>query len=298
MKIFNFIKQLLPSIEKREVLEDLRIAISDLETNILPSYNTATDFLSSNKPKSPAVIELGKEFYKHLSKNGISKQKTMVGDINLRLIKYLDVLKYVQDELSDVLEEDVLNEGLTANKATLIRTASLSLFINRYASSLLNYIYSLEENELSSDDFEPSPQLTKYINKNLRRFTYTLSDYGIAVNTFKSTIARVPEVIVNDANSSSVKAVYNADDLDPFTSSTKNLTVNPIYHIRMSIAQWQINRYKEAKEKKKVLELRLLHLKTLQEGQEDAKLQTEIDYNQSRLDKISRKIADVEAELE
>ncbi len=298
MKILNFVKSLLPSLEKRDVLEDIRITISDLENNHLPSYNSASDFFSSNQPKSKDIINLSKEFYKHLTPNGISKQKSMVGDIYIRLTKYLDILKYLQDEIAEKMEADILDDSLTAKRANLLKASSISFFITRYAGELLNYIYSAEEDNLSKDDATLPPKTIEYINKNLRHFTYLLSDYGISLDEYKKLTSKIPDVTVNSDTADSVASVYNESDLDPITSGIRNFTYNPIYHIRLSIAQWQVSRYKEAKDKKKVLELRLLHLKMLQDGHEDAKLQTEIDYNQSRVDKLNKKISEIEAELE
>jgi hypothetical protein len=64
----------------------------------------------------------------------------------------------------------------------------------------------------------------------------------------------------------------------------------------MAIANYQIERYNSNKEKKKVLELRLLHLRLLNDGKNDPKIEKEINYIQRRVDSLDRKIKDSEAE--
>jgi hypothetical protein len=66
----------------------------------------------------------------------------------------------------------------------------------------------------------------------------------------------------------------------------------------MVVAEWQSNRYKANKDKKKTLELRLLHLKLQNEGKDDPKIEKEINYIQGRVDKIERYLKDVEESLE
>jgi len=298
MKILKFIKVLLPSLQKRDVMEDMRITISDLENNIIPSYKVAADFFSTNPFKAKETKELSNRFYKNLTSNGIHKQRSMIGDIHLRLVNYLEILRDVQDTMESSLDEDILNEAMSIRKANLLKIESSGFFISRYSSELLNYIYTLEENNLSKDATSLPPKTVKYVNRLLTRYVYLLGDVGITLSEYKTIIAKIPDVIITEDNSSAIGSIYKESDIDPISSDGLNFIYNPIYHIRLTISQWQVNRYKEAKDKKKVLELRLLHIKTLKQGVEDAKLQKEIDYNQSRVDKLNRYISDVEEEVD
>jgi hypothetical protein len=63
------------------------------------------------------------------------------------------------------------------------------------------------------------------------------------------------------------------------------------------IAEWQTSRYKEYQEKLKVIQLRVMHLKMLNEKGNDPKLAKEIEYYQSRADKISKSLSDTESDL-
>ena len=69
---------------------------------------------------------------------------------------------------------------------------------------------------------------------------------------------------------------------------------NPIYHLRLLVAEAQANRYKEASELKQVLELRILNLAKANQNSPDAHLQKEILYTQSRVDAATAKMREYE----
>jgi hypothetical protein len=73
--------------------------------------------------------------------------------------------------------------------------------------------------------------------------------------------------------------------------------VNPIYHLRSILAEWQAKRYKYNKERKALLELRLLQLNMKNSNTSDPKVQKEIEYIQSRVDDLGMYISSVEEDL-
>jgi hypothetical protein len=73
--------------------------------------------------------------------------------------------------------------------------------------------------------------------------------------------------------------------------------MNPIYHFRLMIAEWQANRYKSYKEKKKLLEVKLLRLRLLREGKRDPKLDKEIDYIESLVGKLEYSMSKMEEDV-
>jgi hypothetical protein len=62
----------------------------------------------------------------------------------------------------------------------------------------------------------------------------------------------------------------------------------------MIVAEYQVARYKEKKELKSILELRLLNLKKTIDGSGDAALEKEINYTQSRIDKLNEQLRKAE----
>ena len=58
----------------------------------------------------------------------------------------------------------------------------------------------------------------------------------------------------------------------------------------MAIADWQASRCKEAEEETRVVQLRIYQLEKLKNGQEDPKLEQQIEYNHDRLRKLTMKV--------
>jgi hypothetical protein len=299
MKLFDFTKLLLPSIEKNRVLEDLRITIAEIENSILPNYSTAAEFFKLNRIKSDKLKDLSDDFYRSL-KDRSMKQSSFIADIYRRLPNLIENTKLVESQIELILEADTIREGMSAKKLLLIRAAESISFLSGYMLDLLNYAY-VEETALISgltDDLDMSIAKIKHINFNISRFTKILNEYATPPIEFRKILTGVPEVIVNQKTMNTISGLYRESDLDPFSGGyMSGFYYNPIYHIRLAVSEWQAGRYKANKDKKKVLELRLLYLKLRAEKKNDPKLEQEITYLQSRIDKIERDLKSVEEDL-
>jgi len=298
MNIINFIKTLLPTLDKADIVEDLRIAMDELDNIAIPSYRSAEDFFNFNKPKSKEFKELETDFYRSLDTHGIRKQSIFIKDITIRLINVRQNAEFIYNELSKVSESDIVNNEIKAHKAVLLESASNISFITSYSTDFLNYIYAIEELFKTKNAIDLPKATITYIKNNFKRFTFTLSDLGMPPREFEKVIGDIPDVSLSHTNENAIKSLFDINKVDPFSNiPITGFIGNPIYHIRLSIAEWQARRFKAAKAKKKVLELRLLHLKNMQEDNSDPKLEKEIEYNQSRLDKLNKYLQDFQDEL-
>ena len=87
--------------------------------------------------------------------------------------------------------------------------------------------------------------------------------------------------------------------IDLFDNLPTGFIGSPIYTVGLVFAQWEADRHKELKDKKKLLELRLLHLRLLQEqGKGDANQEKEITYLQRRVTDIDYKVSKIESSLD
>lgn len=298
MKIADFIKALLPHIDKNKVLEDLRVTSSEIDNFGITSYQHASEHFKTNKIKSLSNKDLSDVFYRNFDVQGGMKQSSFIGEILKRMPFVKENVDYILGLAEELFERDIINEGLTAKKAIILRAAGNLSFISRFSIDLLNLVYVNEAIETKAEIEESlrlSPAAIKHINENIGYFARLLSDYGVPTKKFSNIILEIPDVIINTKTKDAVNGLYSEKELDPFTNVFKaGFTGNPVYHVRMLVAEWQSNRYKANKDKKKMLELRLLHLKMLQDGKDDAKLEQEIEYIQGRVDRINRYLIEVE----
>lgn len=302
IKIIDFIKSLLPRIGKDQILEDLRVTSSELDQLVIPNYEQAAAYFKIEKTKSDEVKSLSEDFYQKFDKGSVVKQTSIIGEVAVRLGFIKANLAYVQSQIETILERDVISEGLTAKKAILIRAANQISFVSRFSSDLLNYVYVAEAIKVDAgieESMKLSPAAKKHIEKNIKVFAWLLSDYGIHSKEFEKIYTAVPDIVVSSRNEASIVGLFKEQDIDPFSSPfVLGFTGNPIYHVRLLFAEWQASRYKANKDKKKMLELRLLHLKLINEKKNDPKLEAEINYIQNRIDKVERYMRDVEESVE
>ena len=108
---------------------------------------------------------------------------------------------------------------------------------------------------------------------------------------FVRTVRAVPDVLVNEDTEAAL-ATFGALKIDPTgVHNLQGFAMNPIYHIGLIVAEYQSNKYKENKELKSNLELRLMNLVSIRDtGQADPGVEREIEMVQSRIDKLSESI--------
>lgn len=297
MSILSFIKQLLPRIDKSSVLEDLRITKKELEDNLIPSYSDAATHFKAIKLKSEAVKDIANVFYRNYDLTKSNNSLNIVSEINSKLNNLGQNIDYVESELEKLLERDIIKEGLTAKKAVLIRAATEISFITRFAMDLLDYIYVKEIVAVSDDrNMDVSNSQENDIAKKIANFGRVLATYADSPKSFKNYIGEIPDVNINENNYAALTATYGETVLDPTNSKlVSNFIHNPIYHVRLVIAEWQSNRYKAYRDKKRMLELRLLMLQSYQGNNPDPKIEKEIEYLQNRIESIEYKMAKMES---
>lgn len=296
--IFEFVKKLLPRIERSCVEEDLRVTEKELSTITIGAYQAATDFFQLNKPESKQFKELQSQFYQHVNTPRALRGTNFVWDINNRLKALHENVLVLQSEVDGSLEKDIFAAGLSMRAAFLLRAAANISHISRYLLSLLNYIYRVESALAGpiSDNLDISKAEMKYVEANFARFSMLLNQYSIEKKRFADMIKELPSVYINEKT----RAVVNSSiDMDQISKGlVSGFVGSPIYAIRLQIANWQNDRYEAAKSKKNQLELRLLYLKNKSEtDHDDPVLEREIGRLQDRIEKLDRKIHDTESEI-
>lgn len=297
MKIINFIKSLLPHIDKEDVMEDVDNTKSELVSGVIPSYQSAVIYFKATAIKSDNNQDIQKVFYRNYEIKARGKKSSVVEDVSTALANVKINLDYLSDQVENLFSRDIIKDGLTIRKAILLRGVEHMTFITRYSLDLLNLIYINEAKSVNAElteGFSTSDRTVKLTEKNLFIFARLLYWYSQDLEKFKITLSRGKEAILNDETTQNVIALYNEEEVDPIASGlVSEFEGNPIYHIRLIIAEWQSDRYKSFKDKKKMLELRLLHLKSMETGS-DPKLEKEIEYIQDRITSIEYKMSKME----
>lgn len=305
LNISGFIKKLLPSFDKSDLESDLEISLESIAT-IQDTFSNIEQVNKVAKFQSKAVKELIKEFYKELG-NVKNKVKLAPGDnIALDSVNLFKNVKvngdYLLKEISDAVNDVVVSGALTAYKANLLRAVAHYYFMTRFALDLANFMFIAEAEESGMElgkDYKLNNKQKEFIVKNLWVYARMLAVYGQDHDDFKAKLESIDEITLPKDQVDEVVDIYNSDKVDVFNNLPNGFIGSPIYSIRLVFAQWEADRYKNLKDKKKLLELRFLHLKLMKEqSQSDINVEKEIEYLQKRITDIDYKLAKIEESVD
>ena len=301
MSISNFVKSLLPRIERTSVAEDLRTSEKEYVKIVLPTWEAAATHFKIEKLASAEATELGNLFYRNFDRKGVGKAVSFLHDIQRRLPTLHENVVYLQGILDSEVERDIISEGMSARQAFIVRAASNLSLMSQYLSSLLNYVYTVEAQHHDThldEALQLSKAEQKYVENMFLRFVALLNAYSMPTKDFSRTVKGLPEVLVGSDNGQAISGAVG--DIDPFEKfGTANFLPSVIYRVRLVIARWQNDRYESSRAKKQQLELRLLYLQMQkEEGTSDPTVMREISDLQARIEKYDRYLREVEESIE
>lgn len=297
--MLEFIKKLLPRIQKVDILEDIRITKSEIDKILTPSYNQAAIYFKTNKPKSKEYEYLANIFFTNINAKLTKRAINIVSQINEALPNISKNISYLESVIEEQMEKDVIRDAISARKSLLIKNVSELAMISRFAIDLLDYIYIKETDNKFSESNEITPEKENIIRNQIGVFARLIVQYSLKPEDYKEIVNSFVDIILNGKNNLISKKVYENTSRDnPFFTVTPEavsyFTYSPIYHIRLYIANWQVTRYKANEDKKRMLELRLLNLQSNSDNSSDPKIEKEIEYLQNRIERLESELRKME----
>lgn len=302
LQLVSYLKTLLPHIEKDQILEDLRLTETELDNIVIPAFRDASTFFAMDKFKSKDNDGINNQIQGLMKSTRSGRQVTFLGEFSARLQLLRQNIPVLQKLINAEIGRDVVTNGVSSKKVVLIRIAEKFSYISRTSLDLLNLVYVNEASAIGSDvrEIGLSPAEMAKAKASVKNLAALLSNYGVEVRDFEKSLGKTPDILLSRLDNGEVESMYSDRDFDSLTSPfTVGFTGNPIYHIGIVVAEWQAKRYKAAQEKKTTLSLRLLHLNLQKESKgSNPKIEQEIAYNQQRVAKLDRYLAEVEEDLE
>lgn len=294
MNIGKFIAGLLPSFSKRQIDEDLKVTRSEVDES-LPAFRTAKEFFLRYSFKSKDAEDMQKRFVRETGDNRTPNFVVAA----CRLVETVDANLSTLEKLIDrYFAEDVLKEGMTYIKANLLQYVELMTFSVRFSRHLVLWTYQVESNKVDpSVAVDMSRGELKYLEDNAAGFFKAYPLLTVSRDELEKTISRIPDALISEDSVDVLSSTVGLQKLDPFQMNFVKTVRSPIYHIAMAVAEWQAGRYKLAVEESSALEMRLMHLRTLSEGNKNPKLEQLIAHTEERVHKLKAKILKTEDEM-
>lgn len=282
MALLDYIKTFLPILKKDRLVEDARITSEELKNVSVTSFKNVIQ----------QKIKFDNELHEQLSivfNRIYGKNQDMVKAIHSALENSSKCADVIYDRVSSDFEDDIVIQGVSLVKANIIKCLELLTFISKYSVSMLNALmvyerakYEDNPKEYISDNL--SPKEINDIQASFHEFAYALLVFDKSENDFKKVIDQIPDMVITNSFTAASASVIKVDPLG--LSKFGNVTNNVIYHIQMMVAERQAKRYDEMKELKKILELRMLDLKSQEQKNPNAVIQRDIELTQSRIQKL------------
>lgn len=294
--LFNFVKSLNPRIRKSDAQSEIETTIKELREYTLPMARTLSEQHKVVPFKSSFYKVFEANVYDHVkfSNKGTNLWLNISGALN-NVLENAEVTKKL---INDVLQEDTLRDGVTARVAHVLRFAGALSFVSRYITEVADYILSQEAVALGDED-STAPAQAKYLKDNIEKFARLLADTSIPPKDFQRMMADIPDAYVSEKDASTVMSMFTSKQLDPFTkmAGMSNWINSPVFVIRMMWETYQAERYHAAKDRKAMLELRLIHLQNRQQNENNPRLQREIEGLEARIRKYEQKIRKIEESI-
>lgn len=297
MQIQDYLASLLPSFEADRVKKDILTLREELKNTTLPAYSAAADNFKRVNLIAKMTQDYDKRFQQIVKVDVRGNYVIVTNEVMHRLAGNLDALEELVDRY---FANDVVAKGLTFLKANLIQYLEACSFALRYGRKLLLWTYQCETNAAKKDVAAMGQELTEYernyLAKNAQHFANVIRILSGKAKELETAIEQCPDVVITAENVPVLQRTMGLAKTDPFKFNLIPVKLNPIYHIRMAIAEYQVKCYKTAIEEKRTLEYQLMALENARTGKKDPKLEEAIEYNQNRLQKMNVDIQRMEEE--
>lgn len=293
MNISDYINKLLPSFTRDQLLQELDYLVMLLGETTLPTLERTVKPFGDREFVSDTCKNIEENFDKNcqikIKGNYIAKtyEAMRLCSENLPIIRKL---------IEDYYANDVTREALTLLKVNLLQWVESAVFAAGFAVRLVNMGITVEVSKLNNEhELENFTQgEVNYFESNLSNFISVLNIVAKPKAKTSDLFSKIPDIVANQ-KTIGAHGTYS-ETVDPMKFGLIPVKLNPVFHVRMALANYQASRHKENIETAVMLELRIAQLTAETNGRKNPNVEQQIVYCQKRLDDIRRKIREVEEE--
>lgn len=298
MKIDQFIKSFVPTLKKDALVEDCKVTYGEIKTTVKPIYDDAAKVLKNHKFKGVMTQRFQEQFNRLVTKT----HGNMVVTVATKIPQILENIEAVQGLIEKSFEPTVAAQGLTYLKAQMIQYVDAAGFFSSYARQWLNYVLIVESGPYLKEGTDQSeiikehlvPAEVQFVEANFHAFCVVLNALSEHTDTVEAHLQAIPDIVITQDNLKTLPVTVGEKKLDPFMMNFLPVQWNPIYHLRIAYADWQISRYHSAQRDYQTVQLRILHLKQLTEGKNNPVLEKKLEEAERYAQDLRAKLAKME----
>lgn len=284
MNIIDYVKSLLPSFGQDRILDDLARLRAEANDVLLPSLAQAEDTFSGRPFTSAYAKGIEKTLKRRFESHG---SRATLFSILDEVYKSVPAQLTMLDKLVESsFAKDIAQETVSYRKANVLKYIETLSFSMQYAVRMLLRVIRVETG--AAEDSESLHAAEKsQLDSGYLQWLDTLELIDQKAETLEKELLSIPEIGV----SAHVGGAIEGKKLDPMRMNFITPSWNPIYHVRLRMAEKTVADINRAKEERKLVELRLHDLKTRSGNKSDPVVQKQVELVEERLKKIDHSIA-------
>lgn len=314
--VFRLFSNVASAAGKLFTKDDLTSLVSEntkfIKQTAIPSIDSLRDVIKSSSHDYARRGWINREADR-LSNNVSRSAKwnnnpiDILGNIRKALSWFVDNQKLLTDVLESGDEEVITSDGMSLKKATVVKIIDHMIFLSNFSVDFVDFVAAKEADDLRGQESKSELFIKGKVKEmflNASTFGRIAAVYATAGAKIKKDVEHMPDTSVANGEGGAAiiyqQATKDAErkmksDLKVITS---NFNGNPLYHLGMLIVDIRVAINNWRKDRKQLLELRLMELRSLQENNPDPKLEKQIAYYEQKVAEYDYEIRKFEGTLD
>ena len=293
--MFADLVKTLPKLLSRETVVDRALKVADaLKNQAIPAYESAVGMYHSQ--------DLTSEFAKSLEKDWKSRNKVKgqgyMGEILTCLEAGAKLMEVIARRAEKIFQVQETSMGLDFAKTLVLNLVLAGDLVKDYSIDLLNALI-YEECSVDGKEIAGKPTPAEYDTLKARYLDFVICCRALLTNDAeleKMLNSQQMRTQVSSLTETNMTAIHGLSTIDPIGLSGISVKWNPLYHVSMAIANWQLNRHKAKQEKILLINARLRYLEGVRTNKPSPRVEAEIVRLKKNVDKLEFDIREEERE--
>lgn len=269
----KIVEVLAPTLEARQIREEIANTRKILETETLAPYRTTVEaklFVGPRPFKSSQVVKINSLIARTLPNY---KNNNFVETVTLVLSNISAGYDQFERFAEHTIKGTVIDKlGMSYRKGTILQLLGLMDFVCYYSRSVLLYTFGKEVKNFKSQSGMPEPfsaSEIKYLEKHAENYARCLQIFSQPMAKIMATVETVPDIVYDPSKEAAVLAQVG-NRLDPLRMGYVPVVSDVIMFFGLRFAEKRALRYLKAEADKKALELRISQYRAAVLNQPDA----------------------------
>ncbi|MNF40541.1 hypothetical protein D3C87_1092480 [compost metagenome] len=290
--IIEYLKSLVPSSERREMLSVLAGLRDEHNDTLMPVVNEVRELLTDHQFKSMLYKNFEIRLRRHVQFN-----QPAIGLVIKAIENLQSVFPFLEKEIQSNFGPQIATASLTYDSVNVLRYLDSVAFYIRYARKFLLKVVADEAAALGGTKPDWVRGELEYLDQNLDNFAGLLTAMLKSEGELRQVFRKVSTAMVDEATSDLALKSLGNDKIDPMKLANFSPQKNWLLSLGKALAEWQVNRYRAGKEDLAALQMRLQEMRELQaSGKASPAVQKAIGRLEERIGKLDAKLNEIEEE--